>query len=115
MISNKELKNAWKISTINKVALFEPDERFILWIVANDPRAFSLDFNMEMAEKGLVKPNTPDANAGKALGIFLKLVQRGFIKNVDHTKNKVTWRGQLHRFYTHPSINLFIGILAIGV
>lgn len=114
MPSSKELKAAWKLSSKQKIMMFEPNERFILWIVVNDPKAFDINFMMDIAQnQALMKPD-PTSNLTKALNIFLKLIQREFIKQ-NGLEYKVTPKGQLYRFVTNPFFPLFALLFAASI
>jgi hypothetical protein len=113
-----ELSDPWKLSSIQKASLFEPNERRVLWLIANDPSAFGLTFNMELVKKGIVQPNTPNSNIAKGMAIYLNLVQKKYIVSINHDKNKVTWKGNFYRLYTHPSLLFWgtvIGLFAVIV
>ena len=103
------------INATDQILMYEPTERGILWIIANNPTAFSpITFMDVLKNKEILQPTTPNnsnKNLSKALPIYIKLHQRGFIKQrKDKPEVKVTWRGQFYRFYTHPALT-FWGIL----
>jgi hypothetical protein len=118
MISKRDIHNAWQIDSLTTVSITAPNKRFVLWIIANDPNAFGSTFMIDAVTKGIHQPNSPDSNFSKALSIYISLQKLRYVKSVSYDYNKITWRGQLYRLYTHPARDIWailVGLIAIGV
>lgn len=109
------------ISVIDKILIYEPNERGILWLIANQPTAFTVQTFIDISKKPhLMKPN-PDSNLAKALPIVIKLHDRGFIKSAWRKKGKgqemitkITWKGKFYRLYTHPAMIFWATLVGIA-
>jgi hypothetical protein len=110
------IKTPYDISATNKILLYEPTERGILWIIENDPSAFVTTLILDVLKNPQLLDSKVDnastKNLAKALPIYMKLHQRGFIKQ-DGIKIVITWKGKLFRLYTHPSISFWGALFAI--
>ena len=109
------IDNPFKVSTTDQILLYEPTERGILWIIANNKKAFGIEtINDLIKHPEMLTPNASNnsnKNLVKALPIYIKLHQRGFIKQCRNKPEiKITWTGQFYRFYTHPALT-FWGVL----
>lgn len=101
------------LTSLQQIVLTDPSQRFILWIISSDPKAFSSYFFLEiMKRQDLLNPNG-SPNLAKALTIFDQLKQKGMIDVSDPLKTKISWKGQFYRIYTHPSQGFWIGIIGI--
>lgn len=108
----------FKISATDQILIHDPTERGILWIIANDPKAFGIETFIDLLKnKEILSPTTSNnskKNLTKALPIFIKLYQRGFIKY--HNKKpevKITWKGQFYRLYTHPALPFWGALISV--
>ena len=98
------------LTSLQQLILNEPDQRFILWIIANDDKAFSSYFLVELGKQHqLLQPNAAP-NLAKAMVIFQNLLKKGMVDTSNPLKTTITWRGQFYRFQTHPYFQSYIGI-----
>ena len=77
------IKTPFQATTTDKILLYEPTERSVLWIIANDPKAFGIETWNDLIKHPEIlnskSINESNKNLAKALPIYLKLHQRGFI------------------------------------
>jgi hypothetical protein len=117
MLSKKDRKQVYRLSAKDQVSLFPPTERTILWIIAHNPETFTISFLLEVGNEVALSGAKPESNLAKAMAIAMSLQQRGMIK-IETFETKITFKGQMYRLITHPSLiwwTLVAGILAICV
>ena len=109
---NKPTQTA-ELTSLQQLILNEPTQRFILWVIANDDKAFSSYFLIELGkQQQLLQPNAVP-NLAKAMVIYQNLLKKRMVDASNPLKTTITWRGQFYRFYTHQSLQMW-GIV-IGV
>ncbi len=102
---------AYSRSSIDKILIHEPTDRYILWIIANDKDAFTVGFMIELSKRPSLLVPGANPNIAKALDIVILLQERKMIKV--GMEAKVTWRGTWYRIATHPSRPILIGIITL--
>jgi hypothetical protein len=117
MLSKKDKKQVYRLSTKDQISLFPPTERTILWIIAKNPETFTISFLLEVGHEVAVNGPKPESNLAKAMAITVSLQQRRYIK-IGAFKTTITLKGQWFRIYSHPAsavIGIIIGtIIAIS-
>ena len=97
------------LSAKDKLSLFLPSERSVLWIISSHPEAFTISFLLEVGNELARTEPKPDSNLTKAMAIASSLEQRKFIK-IGAERTVITFKGQLYRLFTHPGVS-FWGII----
>jgi hypothetical protein len=106
-----------------KVAFSEPTDRYVLWILANNPYCYNAFFHSDYTawSKPPITPNNIYP-LYKHMAVLKSLQDRQFIEhpNGDLFIYKITLKGQLFRLHTHPAfqpsaiiVGLIIAALAI--
>jgi hypothetical protein len=111
---------SFHLSSIQMVLEYEPTERWILWIIAKYPYVFNMYFLSDIIQSSKDDQTTEDSKLGRALKTLRSLKTKGFVKqNKNRLKWKITLKGQLHRFVTHPQYDIFKTsfqtLIAIGI
>lgn len=108
------IKNKTILTPLDALILNEPTQRFILWVISDNPKAFSAEFMIElMKRQDLLQPGKAP-NLGKALIIYQNLIKKGMVDIKSPLKTKVSWKGQFYRFHTHPYFQSF-GVIAATI
>lgn len=97
-----------QMSTLNKIQVFEPNYRNVLFIISKDKEAFTVGGMIEIMKS--IQPNTTNPKMAAMLGLYLELLQKGYVKQ-DGLTSKITIKGRWHLLTTNPSIG-FWGIIA---
>ena len=94
------------LTSLQRVIINEPNQRFILWVIARDSHAFAIHFYAELTKQPDLMIPGKVPNLAKALTIFQNLMTKKMVY-IKLAETKITWRGQFYRFYTHPAFPLF--------
>ncbi len=105
------------MSTLDKVIFMGDTERKVLWIIKNNPDAFTVSFMLEsLKNPNFSKPN-PDSGLAKSLKIVLELQERKYIKssfvksgNGEKQVFQLTYKGYFYLLATTPYLG-FIGLI----
>lgn len=79
MFSKEELKKSTQLSTINRVLIFAPTYKNVLWIISKDKGAFAAGFSIELYKSGAVKEG--NTHLSEMLKIYLELKEKGYVRN----------------------------------
>jgi hypothetical protein len=117
-IIEKKIPKGFHLATILMMTEYPPTDRYILWIISKAPYAFNIAYWGQFVQKNPSMANQ-DSKFGKALEALRTLKIRGLIKQRKNQNWKITLKGKLFRFTTHPQFILFqIGlpiIVAISI
>jgi hypothetical protein len=112
MISEEEQEKLARYSTLNLIQIFEPTYRNVLFIISKDKEAFTGKGMIELLKSA--QTNTPNPKMAAMLGIYMEVLQRGYVKQ-DGLTSKITMRGRWHLLTTHPSIGFWSIIAAFFI
>jgi len=108
-----------QLSTLNKIQVFEPTYRNVLYIISQDKEAFAGKGMIELLKS--VQSNTTNPKMAAMLGIYMEVLQKGLVSQ-DGLKNRITLKGRWYLISTHYSIGLwgivlafFVGVAAISI
>ena len=91
---------------------YPPTDRYILWVISKAPYAFNIAYWGQFVQENPSMSN-PDSKFGKAVETVRTLGIRGFVKQKQNLNWKITLKGKLFRFTTHPQFALFPIAVAI--
>jgi hypothetical protein len=112
---SKEKSNNGYLDSKGKIIMNEPSNRMVLWIIANDSHAFELNTIMDFAVMAQKNKPDPDSKLTKSISIFMHLLETKMIRQVDYRTHRITTKGQIYRFCTHPLFLPMTAIVAILV
>lgn len=109
---------AFSMPTISMISAREPNERYVLWIIANCPYAFNPLYTGQFLLKSASLAEE-DSNFNKAYKILDSLYVQNLIKRDKSGNYHVTLLGYIHRVRTHtaftPLQTIFAALVAISI
>lgn len=94
--------------TIAMITLFEPTDRYIMWVIANDKSAYNIKFWIQFKDT-VPEINDANSNFGEARKMLDSLRNRKMIYQDQNGDWHITKKGNIIRFITHP----FFPLIAI--